>query len=115
MNRFQRRTILSLILGTLLLTAPAVSAAPLSAVETRTVLAQLWSFLTGGAWVPVSPDTGCSYDPDGMHCAGGSAALAGDIGCSYDPSGLGCRGGSAAPSSDIGCSYDPNGSCHTGG
>src|SRR5947207_15709114 len=82
MIRFQRRMILGLILATFLVTAPAVSAAPLSAVEPRTVLAQLWSFLTGGAWVPVSPDIGCSYDPDGMHCPGESAAPAGDIGCS---------------------------------
>jgi hypothetical protein len=93
-----RRQKIMVLAVTLALAVPWTAAATPRAQQQTAglhLLPQLWSALTGFWDIGLTPDDGCTMDPDGR-CARGSVST-GPI-----------------PTPDSGCHMDPNGGCLPG-
>ena len=109
MPRFSR-SLAVLLLVLLFLPAVLQAAEPRASVASnlsaRSVLTQVWRFLTG-----TQGGNGCWIDPNGLCKPGQSVAVTSDNGCRIDPSGLCKPDQSTAVTSDNGCQIEPNGRC----
>jgi hypothetical protein len=79
----------------------------------------VWDLLTclWGSLTAVWSDIGCSIDPYGGGCPGGTGSSeTPDEGCSVDPDGHCVTGAESGPpiTPDEGCSADPYGRCNSG-